>query len=244
MGRPVLAVVTFVALLLAYIAVAWVAFFPSVESLWTMLGCLFLGFAFLILERLMVGRVNVYPASPAFLVRGFPFAVFVMVFGAVAVGIIVGTNIGSLRMAGSGMSPTLENVELVLYHRHTDESRLLRGRVIAYRLSNQSAWGQSGLIVISRIQALPGERLSIRGSQYVINGQPGSVVAPTGQFTPVIAVPQEPETIQIPDNCYFIVQDSPEASFDSRVLGWVQRKDIISTNLYYLGAHDFLKSVK
>jgi signal peptidase I len=153
-------------------------------------------------------------------------------------------SFGSLFLAGPGMSPTLEKGELVVYHKRVFDDRLVPGRVIVYKSSDRSAWGDPGLIVISRILAVPGDRLSLQGTKYMTNGQAGPVIGPTGKYTPVISIPQDPEAIQIPEDSYFIVQDSPAGGFDSRILSWVLRKDIVSTDLYYLRADRLLKTVR
>jgi signal peptidase I len=124
-----------------------------------------------------------------------------------------------------------------------DPERLSRGTVILYRLSSHSAWGTAGWLVVSRILAVPGDRLSIREGQYLVNGESGPPVAETGQHAPVIQVPLAPAALTVPENCYFIVQDDPANGLDSRVLSWVEASDITSTSLYYLRASSVLKVI-
>jgi len=244
LGCKVLAIISLLASLCVLMSIVWVSFFPSSESLWALIGFFILFSALSIGERVAVRRVTPHQPGPRFLVGGFPFAASLWWVGIVAVLVVFLGSFGSVRVLGPGMSPTFEVGEQVLYHRRALDERLLRGKVIAYKLSGQSAWGQPGWLVVSRILAVPGDQLSIQNDRYFVNGEPGPVVAVTGEYAPIITVPQTPDTIQVPENCYFIVQDSPKGGFDSRVLSWAHRKDIVSTDLYYLRARGILKEIK
>jgi signal peptidase I len=244
LGRTILALATFVVSLCAMASMAWAALHPGAGTLWAFAVLFVLAATLSIMEQIAVGRMAAYAPGPRFLVDGFPFAVSGIGLAAAIVLIVILSSFGSLRLAGSGMTPTFEKGELFLYHKRALDDRLVRGRVIVYKLSDHSAWGQAGVLMVSRILAVPGDRLSMQGEHYLLNGEPGPAVGATGQFAPVIAVPRTPETIQVPENCYFMIQDSPAGGFDSRVLSWAQRKDIVSTNFYYLRTHDFLKSVE
>jgi signal peptidase I len=244
LGRTILALATFAVSLCAMVSMAWAALNPSAGSLWTFVVLFLLAISLSVVEQIAVGRMAASAPGPRFLVDGFPFAVSGIGLAAAIVLIVILSSFGSLRLAGTGMTPTFEKGELFLYHKRSLDDRLVRGRVIVYKSSEHSAWGQAGMLVTARILAVPGDRLSIQVEQYLLNGEPGPAVGPTGQFAPVIAVPRTPETIQVPENCYFMIQDSPAGGFDSRVLSWAQRKDIVSTNLYYLRTHDLLKSVE
>lgn len=79
---------------------------------------------------------------------------------------------------------------------------------------------------------------------YEVNGKDGPPVADTGGYRPVINVPPAPQQITVPENFYFIIQDSPTGGFDSHVLSWVKRKDIVSTRLWYLSDRGFFKTVE
>jgi signal peptidase I len=141
------------------------------------------------------------------------------------------------------MSPTLEKGERILYHKRANARPFQRGTIIVYKLSPNSAWGQPGWLVISRILAIPGDRLSIQDGKYLVNGELGAAVAETGTYAPVVAIPTGPEAAMVPEDCYFIIQDSPQKSFDSRVLSWVKKEDIVSTELYYVSGRGILKPV-
>jgi signal peptidase I len=244
LGHRPLAILASTASMCVFAAFAWAILQPSAGALWSALVVLLVATLFWVGEQLTVPRVTPRAPGPAMLVAGYPFVVTLKGLAAGIVLVLILTHFGSLRLAGPGMSPTLEKGELVLYQKRADDERLRRGVVVVYKLSNQTAWGQPGWIIISRIMAVPGDRLSIQGAVYVVNGEAGPPVGPTGQIAPVISVPSSPEAITVPENCYFMVQDSPSGGFDSRILSWVQRNDIVSTGLYYLRPNGILKTVK
>jgi signal peptidase I len=146
-----------------------------------------------------------------------------------------------VKLAEDGMSPTLEKGELAIYEKRVDPKRLERDAVIVFRVSTRSAWGEPGWLVISRILARPGDRLSIRGQRYLINGREGPRVPSTRPYEPVVHVPSVPDVLTIPDGCYFVIQDR---GFDSRVLALVETGDIVSARLYYLRREAMLREVK
>jgi signal peptidase I len=159
------------------------------------------------------------------------FAWFLGIFCAV----LLVARFGTFKMAGTGMLPTFENSERLIYEKRVEPERLKGGAIIAYRTSDKSSWGEAGWIVIARILAVPGDRLSIRNNTYVVNGKTGPAVADTDRYKLALSVPQEPETLVVPEGCYFVVQDSPTGGFDSQVLSWAETKEVVSTQIYYLG---------
>jgi len=152
---------------------------------------------------------------------------------------LMGTNIGVLRLRGNGMSPTVQPGELVVYSKRPDAAKLTTGRLIAFRTSSASAWGKAGNIVLGRIMAVPTDALSIDDRQYLVNGRTGPKIATTGEFKPVLEVPPAPRNLRVPDNCYFVCQDDTMQSYDSRVLSWTRKEDIIATDLFLLGSRGF-----
>jgi signal peptidase I len=244
LGRAALAASTFATSVGLILAVMWLSFQPGVTAVWTVLGLFALAGTLWVAEQIAANRATLRSPGPSFLTTGFPVAATATCLGVAAALVFLLTNFGSLMLAGTGMSPTLVKGERVLYHNHVDPERLRRGAVIVYKLSDRSAWGQPGWLVISRILAVSGDRLSIQGGKYLINGEVGPAVAETGHYTPVVVIPATPDTLTVPENCYFVVQDSPKGGFDSRVLSWVQAQETVSTRLYYLSNRSFLETVE
>jgi signal peptidase I len=197
-----------------------------------------------IAEQFAVKRLSLHAPRPKFLVNNIFIASAPMwIAGALALFLLF-TRFGSIQLAGNGMSPTLENGERALYVKVLDPQRLRRGAVIVFRTSNRSAWGEPGALVISRILAIPGDRLSIRDGRYVLNGEQGPTVADTGPYAPVLPIPTAPETLTLSADRFFVVQDSPSGGFDSRVLSWVEPTEIVSTRLHYMSARSVLGPVE
>src|SRR5205823_1057502 len=93
--------------------------------------------------------------------------------------VLLFTRLGSLQMAGSGMSPTLEMGERILYEKRVESALLRHGTVIVYRLSDRSAWSGPGSLTISRILAVPGDQLSVSGRM-----EPGAIEAVLRELQP------------------------------------------------------------
>lgn len=144
-------------------------------------------------------------------------------------------NYGNLRMAGSGMSPTLTDRERLIYYKRVDWQAIKPGALILFANAPASTWGKPGWRVVSRILAGPGDRLSMDGDHYIVNGAAASAVAGIGNSAVCIDVPASPETIVVPENCYFVVQDAPSRGFDSRVLSWVHKDRILADKIWHVG---------
>lgn len=112
-----------------------------------------------------------------------------------------------------------------------------RGMLVLYRSSSEKAPG--GATFLGRIAALPGEKIAINEGTLLINDAPVSDI-------PALAQPEyastHPEAVYgrsrnkahstTPDDCFFILADpglSPnkEERVDSRVLGWITRKELM-----------------
>lgn len=243
-GRGPLAVATYAANLCGLPAFVWLTFEPNGLSLAVTLAVIVVATGLWLFEQIGVTRMTLNPPSPQVLVRRIVPASCTMVAAMIlALGFLV-TGFGSLGMGGSGMMPTLKKGERLLYHKHVDWQRVTPGAIIVYKNADDSAWGQPGWLVISRILAGPGDRLSIKDDNYLVNGIQGPKVAETGSYKAIIHVLAEPEATKVPDKCYFIVQDSPSGGFDSRVLSWVRTDKIVGSRLWYLSGRGVFKAVE
>jgi signal peptidase I len=154
------------------------------------------------------------------------------------------TSFGSIKMAGSGMSPTLPQGDRALYHKRVDWQHVRPGAVIVYRNADDSPWGKPDWLMVSRILAGPGDTLSVADGRYVVNGKIGPAVGPTGAYAPVIDVPTSPAAITVPQDCYFVAQDSPAGGLDSRVLSWVRKEKLVSARLWHRRLGSILEPVR
>ncbi len=243
-GKSAYAIATFIASLCIVPAIAWVAFRPAAASVWTTVAVFVIATVLWFAEQVAIKKAALQTPSAHSLVRGFVASSCIMWLAIiVAIGLLV-TAFCSLRMAGSGMVPTLEKGERLIYHKHVDWQSVKPGAIIVYKNASDSAWGQPGWIVISRILAGPGDNISIQDGNYVVNGAAGPPVASTGKYDVVLDIPSSPELLTIPDGRYFIVQDSPSGGFDSRVLSWVRDDNVVGSRLWYFSNRGICKPVE
>lgn len=243
-GNGASAIATFVASLSIVPAAAGVVFQPSAASLWATTAVLVIATVLWFTEQLAIKKTTLRAPRPSILASGFFASSCVMWSAAILAAGLLLTAFGSLSMAGSGMTPTLEKAERLIYHKYVDWQAVKPGAIIVYKNANDSAWGQPGWIVISRILAGPGDEIAIRNGMYVVDGVAGPPVADTGQYDAVLDVPFFPKSLTVPDDCYFIVQDSPSGGFDSRVLSWVRADAVVGSRLWYFSSRGICKPVE
>ena len=103
------------------------------------------------------------------------------------------------------MEPTLEAGSYILGSRLFRE--LETGDIIVFHHDNQ--------LLVKRIEACPGEKVDLRELRYMKDT--------------VIPVWEEP-VLTVPENCYYVLGDNVDHSFDSRYWDdpFVKRKDVIA----------------
>ncbi len=243
-GKRGYATAAYVASLSILPVVAWIAFRPNSTSLWTIITITVVISVLWLAEQAAIKKATHVTKVPSFLNRGFILCTCAFWLAAfLALGLFI-TSFGSLKMAGSGMMPTLEESERLFDHKLIDVESIKPGAIVVYRNAEDSAWGQPGWLVISRILAGPGDNIAIQNGKYVVNGTTGSPVAEIGRYDLVLKIPDFPNTILVPPDCYFIVQDSPSLGLDSRALSWVRTKSIVGSRLWYLSGRGICKPVK
>jgi signal peptidase I len=148
------------------------------------------------------------------------------------------------RIFGNGMSPALLDGEWVCSNKWVKDELLKPGRVIVFRASKRSVLGQEGDLMIGRILAKEGDTISLRDQRFLVNGVPGPRVLRLGfqQFS--LDIPQSPGTWTVPQNSFFIVQDNAPSGFDSRVVSWVAREEVVSTTLYAISGRGWFREVE
>lgn len=235
----------FASLLLMPITAAWLAFRPSPLAFWAVAGSLVAILVLSLVEQAIVKKADLQTPGPAFLARHWWAASAVALLSAIAALGFFFAAFGSAQMAGSGMVPTLEPGERLFYSKFVDPASLKPGTLVYYKNPADSAWGEPGWFVVARVLAGPGDKLSIQDQDgvYLVNGVAGPRIGPTGDLSVALDVPVAPETLTVPEGCYFIGQDSPEGSFDSRVLSWARAEDIVSTRFWCFGGRGIFQPV-
>lgn len=217
---------------------------PSGFSFWATVVLLGISILFFVAEQIGVKKFPLQPSAPAFLVRGYVPSSCLMYIAVALLVVIIVTSYGKFRMAGSGMQPTLEHSEMLIYHKRWNTQEVRPGRVIVYRNSTDSNWGEPDEIVVSRVLASPGDTISINNESYLVNGIEGPPVSATGDYLVAIDIPAAPDEIQVPEDCFFMVPDSPTNGLDSRVLSWARRDNVVGTQLWRFGLRGIFERIE
>lgn len=243
-GRPTLAVCSYTTYLCLTPLLAWFLANMHPVARWVFLTVLVVTIGLWLSELFCVKRLSIRQPNPTFLVEGYRRAVAILWLVGGGFVVIVCLSLGSLLMAGSGMSPTLQHGEQVFYRKKVFPEDVRRGAVIVFRLSDKSGWSP-GSIVIARIIAVPGDRLAYKDGRYLVNGEVGPPVGDTNwyQLKRALSVEPAPYETVVPPGCYFVGQDN-SGSYDSLVLSWAESKDILATRVWYLRGTKLLSRVR
>lgn len=231
--RALLALISVAACLAALV---WLVLTLSKESMWTAAVATLIAVLVWIAELLDVRWCVVRPAAESLLVRRFLTVTLLVWLAGLAVPVLIAvrfaTDFGSIKISDDRMAPTIKPGEWLLYSRQVADADLQHRAVVLYRLPPQAKGGTPGELVIARILAVPGDKLAVRGGNYVVNGRTSRLRAKALAEKTPIAVPAWPKTLTVPESRYFMVQDSPETGIDSQQLDWARREDVVSTRLY------------
>lgn len=123
-----------------------------------------------------------------------------------------------MMIQGDSMIPSYHDKQFVILDRHSNAFSY--GDVVAFQCENLSS------VLVKRIAACPGDRVSIEDGTLYLNGQVSKVYPDTGTFSYAGILEQG---IQLEEGEYVVIGDNIDASKDSRyeVVGRVKRKDII-----------------
>jgi signal peptidase I len=196
-------------------------------------------------EQVACRSISSFPGGErGFFARWFIPVCLVGYGGLIAVIAVVFSNLGSMRIVGEGMTPTLAPGDVVLYKKHVFEEDLKAGQLIFYRNSPESAWGKRGDIIVARILGTPGDQMAVQGEHYLVNGKKTVPVSPPGTLRLSLEIPQAPQTLVVPPGCFFMVQDDPKNSIDSQVWSWARQSEVIATRAIGLIGQAFGKEIK
>lgn len=132
--------------------------------------------------------------------------------------------VGLQQIVGDSMNPTLTNNEVIIIDKLTPKFMdLKRGDIVSFYFDESK-------FLIKRIIGLPGEKLEIKNSKIIINGEiiEDYVKAYTKDFKL-----SEIGYQKIPEDYYFVLGDNRTNSMDSRDyrVGLIHKKDIIGKRL-------------
>lgn len=131
-------------------------------------------------------------------------------------------------ISGPSMQPTFENNDRVIAVRHT---KLSRGDIVILKAPDEP-----GALYIKRIIGVPGDSIKSKNDVMYINGKPIKESYLTqykkklskGQlYTNNFSLEQLYHVKKVPKDCYFVMGDHRNVSKDSRMIGFINKKDII-----------------
>jgi len=133
------------------------------------------------------------------------------------------------KVEGDSMYPTLSDKEYLLTDKLANRSGYKRGDIVIFQYPKSPDKD-----FVKRLIGLPGEKIEILNSQVIIfnQGNPnGFVLKEPYLQKDVLTYPKsflkEGETLQIPDDSYFVMGDNREVSSDSRQWGFVPKKYMV-----------------
>ena len=245
LGHPGLAFLGAVIIALMPAALLCLLFTFHPLFFWSFIASLGVYLCFYLAEQFWCRSIVIYPGGERrFLSRFLVPLCAVGYLGVVGVVVFFFLNIGSARIGGQGMMPTLHPGDFLMYRKQVVREHLRPGHFVYFRTSADSAWGKGGDLVVARILAIPGDEMSIEGDHYLLNGKQSVRVGPLGKFRASIEIPKAPKALKVPDSCYFIIQDNSQDSFDSRVLSWARESNMVSTQAIVLVGHEFGRVVE
>lgn len=141
---------------------------------------------------------------------------------------------GVVSVEGDGMAPTIHPGERLLYFKEVGRADLERGQPILFQLGPESKFGEPGTLVVGRILAVPGDRMSMQNGMYYVNETAEGQIATSHESLVSLKIESAPRHTTVPNDSYFVVQDSPDGGHDGRTFSWVRRSNIISGRLWSL----------
>lgn len=225
-------------------ALVWTLWTLSPASLWTAGATMLVAAALWVVEALDVGWCRMRPERESWLVRRFAIATFAIVVMVLALPLLLLSRFGSLAILDDRMAPTIESGERLIFHRGVAGRDLHEGVVVVYRIAPESKVGMSGEFTVARILAVPGDELAIQRKHFLVNGEVSRYRALDAPPKAPLKIPERPKSLTVPDDCYFVVLDSSSADIDGQQIGWLHRRDLVSTRLFHFGAHGVLTPVE
>lgn len=119
-----------------------------------------------------------------------------------------------VQVIGSSMYPTLEAKEILLLNKKLiSGDKYNRFDIVVIKYNNET--------IIKRIIGLPGENIEYLDNTLYIDGE---IVKENFSHSDT----QDFDTDDvIPDDSYFVLGDNREVSMDSRIIGFIDKKDIV-----------------
>lgn len=243
LGYRRLALLTFWSGLAAMTSALWLAWSPSRTAFYWLLGLVALSGGTWLWE-IWTTYFGWPTTSGVTSDRRYRLGGGLVAFLTLLVILIVLANYGVVSVEGDGMAPKIHPGERLLYLAEVRRADLDRGRIILFKLDPESKFGEPGTFVVARILAVPGDRLSMQNGMYYVNDAAEAQIATSHENLISLNIEIAPRQTTVPNDCYFVVQDSPDGGHDGRTFSWVRRRNIVSGRFWSLSRIPPLKPIE
>ena len=243
-GRKPLGRLTYFTGLAALAAATATALQPSAALVQVTFAAVVLATLLWIIE--IIATMNAWPPGDPTVAAGRRHitGALVLTLAAVGFGLAMFLSFQLIAIQDEGMAPAVWSKERLLFHRHVDRDRLQRGALILFELPPENNFTEAGTLMLGRIMAVPGDKVSLSNFRYRVNDTLENATPPETDLPKALNVPREPQSLTVPADCYFVVQDNRETGLDSQVVGWAKLDLIVSTSFFQVDRKPLFARVK
>jgi len=147
--------------------------------------------------------------------------------------------IKAYKIPAGSMEPTLLTGDRVLVDRRPSALNPKRGDIIIFEYP-----ADAGKDFVKRVVAAGGDIVEIRDKELFVNGEPVKEMYVIHEDSKSLTAAQSPRDnygpVTVPQDCYFVVGDNRDQSFDSRFWGFVEKSKVKGTvkSIYWSWDHN------